>query len=91
MPFMRNGRRDYKKEAEWEKKKATHRDEDRAQRMRARRLMDKMGLVKEHDGKQVDHVKSIKSGGTNARSNLRAVPDKVNLTKEARRKKRAYK
>ena len=56
--------------------------------MRARRLMDKMGLVKEHDGKHVDHVKSIKSGGSNAKSNLKAISAKANLRKEAQRKKR---
>lgn len=85
---MTNGKRDYKKEARWERTKATHRDEDRAQRMRARRLMDKMGLVRENDGKHVDHVKSIKDGGSNARSNLKVISKEANLRKEAQRKKR---
>jgi hypothetical protein len=40
MPFMTNGKRDYKKEKNWEKTKATNRDEDRAARMRNRRKME---------------------------------------------------
>ena len=87
MPFMTNGRRDYKKEKKWEKEDKPSRAGDRAQRMRARRLMEKEGAVSKGDGKQVDHKKTIKSGGTNDRSNLKAVSDKTNLSKEARRKK----
>lgn len=59
--------------------------------MRARRLMEKEGVVSKGDDKQVDHVKTIKSGGTNSRKNLKAVSDKTNLTKEAKRKTKAAK
>lgn len=86
MPFMTNGKRDYKKEARWEKTKKPGRAADRAQRMRARRLMEKEGAVSKGDKKQVDHVKTIKSGGSNSRKNLKAVSDKTNLKKEGKRK-----
>lgn len=86
MPFQKNGKRDYKAEAEWEKKKKPSRAKDRAQRMAARRAMEAEGKVSKNDGKQVDHKKTIKSGGSNAKSNLRVVSAKTNLTKEAKRK-----
>lgn len=37
----------------------------------ARSKLTKEGLVKKGDGKDVDHKKPLRSGGTNARSNLR--------------------
>ncbi len=42
----------------------------RVQRDKARRLLMKEGVVKKYDGKDVNHKKPIRSGGTNARSNL---------------------
>lgn len=87
MPFMKNGKRDYKKEKAWEKEDKPSRATDRAQRMRARRLMEKEGAVSSGDGKQVDHKKTVKAGGSNDRSNLRVTSAKANLTKEANRKK----
>ena len=44
----------------------------------ARRELEKEGLVKKGDGKDVDHKKPLRSGGTNARSNLRVQPKSVN-------------
>jgi 5-methylcytosine-specific restriction endonuclease McrA len=46
----------------------------RAQRNAARREMEKAGKVKPGDGLDVDHKKPIRSGGSNAKSNLRAIP-----------------
>jgi len=62
--------RDYEKEyrtyhAKPEQKK------NRAQRNAARRELIKAGQVHKGDGKDVDHKKPIRSGGSNARSNLR--------------------
>ena len=62
--------RDYQKEyrtyhAKPEQKK------NRAQRNAARRELIKAGQVHKGDGKDVDHKKPIRSGGSNARSNLR--------------------
>lgn len=86
---MKNGKRDYAAEKRWEETKKPSRRADRNQRKRARYEMEKAGKVKRNDGKQVDHLKAILYGGSNAKSNLKAVSAKANLTKEANRKKRA--
>ena len=83
MPFMTNGKRDYKKELSWEKKKKPTRVKDRAKRNAAR----KMAGLKVGDSRQVDHKTPLSQGGSNKRSNLRVVSAKTNLTKEARRKR----
>ncbi len=82
MPYMTKGKRDYKKELNWEKKKKPGRVKDRASRNTARR---KAGL-KVGDSRQVDH----KDGNprNNSKRNLRKVAAKTNLKKEAMRKKR---
>lgn len=43
----------------------------RAQRNAARREMEKAGAVRKGDGKDVDHKRKIKDGGSNSRGNLR--------------------
>jgi hypothetical protein len=43
----------------------------RAERVKARRLMEKTGAASKGDGKDVDHIRPLKSGGTSTRSNLR--------------------
>ena len=43
----------------------------RAERVKARRLMEKKGVAKKGDGKDVDHITPIRSGGTSAKNNLR--------------------
>lgn len=50
----------------------------RAMNNAARRELMKEGVVKKGDGKDVDHVKPLRSGGTNARSNLRAISKSSN-------------
>ena len=93
VPFTTNGKRDYKRELQlaWEKKNKPKRVKDRAKRNAARATLMKEGKVKKGDGKQVDHINALLFGGSNKRSNLRAVSSKTNLTKEANRKKRAAK
>ena len=44
---------------------------NRAQRNKARRMLIREGVAAKGDGKDVDHIKPMKSGGTSARSNLR--------------------
>ena len=51
---------------------------NRAERNAARREMEKAGVVHKGDGKDVDHKKMLDNGGSNARSNLRAVDQKTN-------------
>lgn len=84
MPFTTNGKRDYKKELNWEKSSKPSRVKDRAKRNAARR---EMGL-KVGDSRQVDHKRPLGKGGSNSKKNLRVVSAKTNLTKEAIRKKR---
>jgi hypothetical protein len=83
MPFMKNGKRDYKKELDWEHKKKPQRAKQRAQRNTARR---QAGL-KVGDPRQADHKKELSSGGSNSKSNVRVVSAKTNANKEATRKK----
>lgn len=69
--------RDYAKEyqnyqgSEEQKKK-------RAMRNAARREAEKKGLVRKGDGKDIDHKRPLSQGGTNHKSNLRAVPASQN-------------
>ena len=50
----------------------------RSMNNQARRELEKEGKVRKGDGKDVDHIKPLRSGGTNARSNLRVVPKSQN-------------
>lgn len=42
----------------------------RAQRNKARRMMESAGLVHKGDGKDVDHKKPLSKGGTTTKANL---------------------
>lgn len=54
------------------------RRKQRAIRNAARRELMREGLVKVGDGKDVNHVKPLSKGGTNARSNLNVVDKRKN-------------
>jgi len=43
----------------------------RGERVKARRMMEKTGAVTKGDGKDVDHKKPLRSGGTTTKANLR--------------------
>lgn len=77
MPYMKNGKRDYKREvAEY-----TSRPEvvkKRVEQNKARRIMEREGKVSKGDGKDVDHRTPLSKGGTSDRSNLRVVPASTN-------------
>lgn len=65
-----SSKRDYKKEyAEFHGK--PEQVAKRGERVKARRIMEAAGVASKGDGKDVDHIKPLKSGGTSARSNLR--------------------
>lgn len=69
--------RDYKKEyAEFHGK--PEQVARRAQRVKARRIMEGTGAAHKGDGKDVDHIKPLKAGGTSAKSNLRMRSVKAN-------------
>lgn len=70
MPYMTNGKRDYKKQYEkYDGKDSVKKD--RASRNGARRIMEREGKVTKGDGKDVDHKKPLSKGGAKSRSNLR--------------------
>ncbi len=70
-------KRDYKKEyAEFHGKPTQI--QNRAERVKARRIMEKEGAVTKGDGKDIDHKVALKDGGTSARSNLRVRSVKAN-------------
>lgn len=50
----------------------------RVERNKARRELMREGLVKKGDGKQVDHIKPLKNGGSNTRGNLRVLTAEEN-------------
>lgn len=50
----------------------------RAQRNKARRMLEREGLVHKGDGKDVDHKKPLSKGGTTVRSNLAVRPASSN-------------
>jgi len=87
MPFMKNGKRDYKKERAWEKANGDKRGKERAMRNKARR---EAGL-KVGDPRQADHKTPLVEGGSTDKKNVRIVSAKTNARKEVLRKKREAK
>ena len=63
-------KRDYKKEYKNYHGKPKQRKE-RAARTKAREQMEKKGIVKKGDGKDIDHKKPLRSGGSKGLNNLR--------------------
>ena len=51
---------------------------NRAMRNKARREAEKAGKVRKGDGKDVDHKRPVRSGGTNSKGNLRVVSKSTN-------------
>jgi hypothetical protein len=72
MPYMKNGKRDYKREYE-EYHADDKQKKNRAKRNSARRELEKEGVVRKNDNKDVDHKRPLSKGGGNSRSNLRAI------------------
>lgn len=88
MPFQKNGKRDYKREAQWEKTKKPSRLTDRVERIQARRKVEaKVGNLPTN--MQVDHKTALVQGGSNNMSNLRVVTARTNEHKEGLRKRAA--
>ena len=71
MPFMTNGKRDYKKELSWEHTKKKTRVKDRAARNKARAMVAKKNGTKATKLKgDVGHRKAISKGGKSVLANL---------------------
>ena len=77
MPYMKNGKRDYKTEYSKYHSRTTQK-KNRAQRNSARRTLSNEGLVSKGDGKDVAHKRAISKGGTNQRGNLSVSSKKSN-------------
>jgi hypothetical protein len=71
---------DYKRDYAQEKATSDARGEKpkRAARNRARRILMNRGMVRKGDGKDVDHKTELSKGGSNAPSNLKAMPASKN-------------
>ena len=71
MPFMTNGKRDYKKELNWEHTKKKNRVKDRATRNKARAMVAKKNGVKPTTLQgDVGHKKAVSKGGKSVLANL---------------------
>ena len=84
MPSSKNYKRDYKQERKTAKKRGetgVGSKSGDATRHRARRKLEKDGRVSKGDGKDVDHKKSLKSGGSNSKKNLKVSSPKTNRSK----------
>lgn len=77
MPYKNPEDRNYKREYEnYDGTEAVKKK--RAQRNKARRMLEAEGVVSKGDGKDVDHKKALSNGGKTVKSNLRAVPAAAN-------------
>ena len=71
MPFMKNGKRDYKAELQWEHTKKKNRVKNRAQRNAARAMVAKSkGTTATKIKGDVGHKKAVSKGGQNGLANL---------------------
>ena len=72
--------RDYKSEYESYHSKPEQK-RNRAKRNTARRQAEKDGRVTKGDGKDIDHKKPLRSGGSNDKSNTRVVSKSSNRSR----------
>lgn len=71
MPY-KNPKKDRDYAREYENYDGTEKvKKKRAARNKARRMLEREGVVHKGDGKDVDHKKPLSKGGTTVRSNLR--------------------
>jgi len=70
VPYMKNGRRDYRREVDLYTSKPSE-IKKRVEQNKARRMMERAGKVHKGDGKDVDHKTPLSHGGKTVRSNLR--------------------
>lgn len=77
MPYMKNGKRDYKRENELYNSKPEQ-IKRRSERTVARRQANAAGITSKGDGKDIDHITPLSKGGSNAKSNQRVVSASTN-------------
>lgn len=76
MPSSPNYKRDYKQE--YRTMLARGDREKHTERLRARRKAMKLGMVKPHDQKDLDHRQPLSKGGSNTPSNFRVESEHAN-------------
>jgi len=77
MPYMKGGKRDYRRE--YDLYHASEREKNkRVARNAARRMFEKAGLVHKGDDRDIDHITPLSRGGGHGRSNLRVVSSRSN-------------
>jgi hypothetical protein len=72
MPYMKNGKRDYKRENELYNSRPEI-VKARTARTTARRQANAAGVTSKGDGKDLDHKVPLSKGGSTSKSNLRVV------------------
>lgn len=77
MPYMKDGKRDYKRENELYNSRPEQ-IKARSERTTARRQANAAGITHKGDGKDIDHIKPLSKGGTNTKGNERVVSASVN-------------
>lgn len=82
---MPSKNRNYRKEYD-EYQGTPEQKKRRAQRNKARRMMEKDGKVRKGDGKEVDHIKMMEEGGKTTKGNLRVVSRSTNRRKQPKTK-----
>lgn len=77
MPYMTNGKRDYKKEyAKYHSR--PEQIENRTARTTARRQANAAGITSKGDGKDIDHRVPLSKGGSTGKGNQRVVSVSAN-------------
>lgn len=76
----KDGSRDYSYDTKYESSPAQR--HNRVERTLARRELQKEGVVRKGDGMDVDHKRALSKGGSNSRSNLRAITAHQNRSKK---------
>jgi len=77
MPYMKDGKRDYRREYD-NYASSEEQKKNRAKRNKARRELEREGRVSKGDGKDVDHVTPLSKGGSTAKSNLKVKAKSTN-------------
>lgn len=69
---------------QWRQQQERGEDKKQLERAKARRAYDKAGI--DRDGKNIDHVKALKDGGTSAKGNTRLRDPKANMADNGHKK-----